>query len=141
VSTWAEFLQLETAKPLAVYDHPFFGRWPAITSNVFGSGTLIYEGTALSDKLQEAIVLDALGGAGLTGPDQQLPSSVRLKHGISHDGRNLHYYLNYSGSPATLTYSYTAGTDLLTGQSLAQGQETTVGPWDLLIMKENIQSN
>jgi beta-galactosidase len=28
VSTWAEFLQLETAKPLAVYDHPFFGRWP-----------------------------------------------------------------------------------------------------------------
>ncbi|MGA8230172.1 MAG: beta-galactosidase [Candidatus Acidiferrales bacterium] len=137
VSTWAEFLQLETAKPLAVYDHPFFGRWPAITSNLFGSGTLIYEGTALSDKLQEAIVLEALGGAGLTGPDQKLPSSVRVKHGISHDRHNLHYYLNYSSSPATLTYTYTAGTDILTGQSLAQGQQTTLAPWDLLIMKED----
>ena len=141
VSTWAEFLQLETAKPLAAYDHPFFGRWPAITSNDFGSGTLIYEGTALSDKLQEAIVLEALGGAGLTGPDQQLPASVRVKHGISHDGRNLHYYLNYSSSPATFSYSYTAGTDVLTGQSLAQGQQTTLAPWDLLIMKESAQTH
>ena len=140
VSTWAEFLQVETAKPLAVYDHPFFGRWPAITSNTFGSGTLIYEGTALSDKLQEAIVLDALGDAGLTGPDQQLPPRVRVKHGISHDGRHLHYYLNYSSSPATLTYSYTAGTDVLTGVTLAPGQQTTLAPWDLLIMRENAPS-
>jgi beta-galactosidase len=141
VSTWAEFLQLETAKPLAVYDHPFFGRWPAITSNVFGSGTLIYEGTALSDRLQEAIVLDALAGAHLSGPDQQLPASVRVKHGISHDGRNLHYYLNYSGSPARLTYAYPAATDLLTGASLAPDQPTTLGPWDLLIAKENAQTH
>ena len=141
VSTWAEFLQLETAKPLAVYDHPFFGRWPAVTSNGFGSGTLIYEGTVLSDKLQQAIVLEALRGGGLSGPDQQLPPSVRVKHGIGNDGRNLHYYLNYSSSPATLLYSYTAGTDLLTGQSLAQGQHTTLAPWDLVIVKEKAQNH
>ncbi len=73
VSTWAEFLQLETAKPLAYYEHPFFGRWPAVTTNSFGSGTLTYEGTVLSDKLQQAIVLNALRDAGLAGPDQQLP--------------------------------------------------------------------
>jgi beta-galactosidase len=141
VGTWAEFLQLETAKPLAVYDHPFFARWPAVTSNGFGSGTLIYEGTVLSDKLQQAIVLDALRGVGLTGPDQQVPSSVRVKHGISHDGRNLHYYLNYSSSPAALSYSYTAGTDLLSGQSLAQGQQITLAPWDLVIAKEKVSTH
>jgi beta-galactosidase len=141
VGTWAEFLQLETAKPLAVYDHPFFGRWPAVTSNGFGSGTLIYEGTVLSDKLQQAIVLDALRGVGLTGPDQQVPSSVRVKHGISHDGRNLHYYLNYSSSPAALSYSYTAGSDLLSGQSLAQGQQITLAPWDLVIAKEKVSTH
>ncbi len=140
VSTWAEFLQLETAKPLATYDHPFFGRWPAITTNDFGSGTLVYEGTVLSDRLQQVIVLDALGSAGLAGPDQQLPSSVRVKHGTSHDGRNLHYYLNYSSSPAALTYSYAAGTDLLTGQPLAPGQQTTLAPWDLIIVKEKGQN-
>jgi beta-galactosidase len=136
VRTWAEFLQLETARPLAFYDHPFFGRWPAVTLNRFGSGTLTYEGTVVSDKLQQAIVLDALRDAALTGPDQQLPGSVRVKHGISRDGRSLHYYLNYSAQPVTLTYSYLAGTDLLTGQSLRQGQQTTVAPWDLIIVKE-----
>jgi beta-galactosidase len=140
VGIWAEFLQLETAKPLAVYDHPFFGRWPAITSNHFGSGTFVYEGTAVSDKLQQAIVLDALRGVGLTGSDQQLPSSVRVKHGISHDGRKLHYYLNYSSSPATAAYSYGDGADLLTGQRFAQGQQTTIGPWDLLVVEEKAQN-
>jgi beta-galactosidase len=137
VSTWVEFLQLETAKPLAFYDHPFFGRWPAITRNRFGSGSLIYEGTVLSDRLQQAIVMDALGEAGLTGPDQQLPASVRVKHGIGRDGQNLHYYLNYSGQPATLTYTYPTGTDLLTGHSLTPGQQTTLAAWDLIIVKEN----
>ena len=42
----------EHAKAIAFYDHPFFGKWPAITENSFGSGTLLYEGTYLSDALQ-----------------------------------------------------------------------------------------
>ena len=136
VSSWVEFLQVTTAQPLAFYDHPFFGRWPAITTNHFGSGTLTYEGTALSDKLQQAVVLNALRDSGLTGMDQQLPASVRVKHGIGHDGRTLHYYLNYSSDPATVTYSYSPGTDLLTGPALSQGQQATIGPWDLIIVKE-----
>ncbi len=36
VSYWAEFLMPEHAKALAYYDHPFFGKWPAITENQFG---------------------------------------------------------------------------------------------------------
>lgn len=141
VSTWVEFLQLETAKPLAFYDHPFFGRWPAVTSNKFGSGNLIYEGTVMSEKLQQAIVLDALRQAALTGPDQQLPSSVRVKHGVGHDGRKLHYFLNYSSSTVTLAYLYAAATDLLTGHILAQGQQISLAPWDLMIAKENLQNH
>jgi beta-galactosidase len=137
VRSWAEFLQPETAKPLAFYDHPFFGRWPAVTLNRFGSGTLTYEGTIVSDRLQQAIVLDALADAGLTGPDQQPPVSVRVKHGLGRDGRNLHYYLNYSSQPATLTYAYAAGRDLLTGNLLAPGQRVEVAPWDLIIVKED----
>ncbi len=136
VSTWAEFLQLDSAKPLAFYDHPFFGRWPAITSNRFGSGTLVYEGTAVSDELQKAIVLNALREAGVDGRDQQLPANVRLKRGINRKGRNLYYYLNYSSQPATLTYSYAAGTDLLTGLAFSQGQQVTLAPWDLIIVEE-----
>ena len=57
----------EHAKALAYYDHPFFGKWPAITENQFGAGTLLYEGTYLSDALQTAVLKHALEEAGLAG--------------------------------------------------------------------------
>src|SRR6185437_4519862 len=60
VSYWAEFLMPEHAKALAWYDHPFFGKWPAITRNQYGAGTLTYECTYLSDELQKRVVQDAL---------------------------------------------------------------------------------
>jgi beta-galactosidase len=136
VSYWAEFLMPEHAKPLAWYDHPFFGKWPAITENQYGSGTLLYEGTYLSDKLQTAVLLSALKEIGLTGPDQQLPSAVHITHGVNRLGKRIHYYFNYSGSPTTVTYSHGAGVNLLDDKVVSQGQELALGPWDVAIVEE-----
>jgi beta-galactosidase len=136
VGTWAEFLQLTSAKALATYDHPFFGRWPAITRNNFGSGTLTYEGTMLSDKLQRALVLDTLRDAGLSGSEPSLPANVRLKSGTNGAGKKIHYYLNYSSTPASVRYSFGAGRDLLTGKASAPNGTLQLGPWDLAIMEE-----
>ena len=55
---WVEFLIPETAKPLAVYDDPFFGKYPAVTENKFGKGSFIYEGCLLTDEVQSKIVSD-----------------------------------------------------------------------------------
>lgn len=137
VSTWAEFLQPTTAKPLAFYDHPFFGRWPAITRNHYGRGTLTYEGTALSGKLQDAVMLNELRLCGLTGPDQDLPPGLHVRHGLNQQNHRIHYYLNYSSSPATFTYPYADAHDLLTGKPLMSGAKVTVEPWDLVIAQEN----
>lgn len=93
VSEWAEILIPESAQPLAFYDHPFFGRYPAITRNAFGNGTFTYEGTVLSDALQRAIVLYVVARAGLTGPDQKLPALVRTKHGKAW-GKRLHSFFD-----------------------------------------------
>jgi beta-galactosidase len=136
VSTWAEFLQPEHAEALAWYDHPFFGKWPAITRNHYGSGELVYEGTQLSDALQSKIVLEALKSAGLTSPDQQLPTPVHVKHGTNREGKQLHYYLNYSSDNQTFNYPYTAGSDLLTGAAITPNQTVTLKPWDLAIIEE-----
>jgi beta-galactosidase len=135
-SVWAEFIIPETAQTLATYDHPFYGRFPALTRNKYGRGTLTYEGTFLTDKLQEKVLLDVLGLAGLTGPDQQTPAPVRVKHGTDNAGKALHYYLNYSSEPQTFTYPYAAGTDLLTRKSVARSQSVTLAPWDLVIVEE-----
>ena len=136
VSEWAEMLILEGAKPLAFYDHSFFGKYPAITQNQFGTGTLTYEGTVLSEKLQENVLLQVLKMAGLAGPDQQLPAPVRVKHGVNCNGRTLHYYLNYSSSPQTFPYAYGSGTDLLSAAPVAHSQSVTLKPWDLAIVEE-----
>ncbi len=136
VSDWAEMLILDTAKPLAYYDHPFFAKYPAITRNAFGKGTLTYEGTALSDKLQQRVLLDVLKQAGLTGPDQELPVPVRVKHGSNRAGKTLHYYLNYSNDPQKLTYAYHSGMDLLSQATIADGQQVILKPWDAVIVEE-----
>jgi len=137
VSEWAEFLQLDHAQALATYDHSFFGHWPAITRNQFGTGELVYEGTELSDALQLKVVLDCLKSAGLTGADQQLPALVRVKHGTNRDGKQLHYYLNYSSEAKSFPYPYAAGTDLLTGSAIAPKQTIALKPWDLAIIEES----
>jgi len=136
VSYWAEFLMPEHAKALAYYDHPFFGKWPAITENEFGAGTLLYEGTYLSDQLQTTVLKQELGKIGLTGPDQQLPASVHVQHGVNRLGKRLHYYFNYSGAEVRLNYVYAAGTNLLDGKPLVHSADLTLAPWDLAIIEE-----
>jgi beta-galactosidase len=136
VSDWAEMLILEGAQPLAYYDHPFFGKYPAIARNHFGAGTLTYEGSLLSPKLQEEVLLGVLKLAGLSGPDQQLPQPVRVKHGVNRKGKTIHYYLNYSSETQTFTYPYGAGRDLLGQTAVAPSQSITLKPWDLAIVEE-----
>ncbi|HUB29574.1 MAG TPA: beta-galactosidase [Terracidiphilus sp.] len=136
VQYWAEFLMPEHAKPLAYYDHPFFGKWPAVTENHFGAGSLVYEGTFLSDPLQKAILKQALEDAGITSPDQQLPPQIHVQSGMNRMGKRVHYYFNYSGDSVKFAYGYSDGTGLIRGTTPARGQQITLGPWDVAIIEE-----
>ena len=136
VMYWAEFLQLEHAKPIAYYDHSFFGRWPAITRNQFGSGTLTYEGTFVSDTLQQSIVRDVLANAHVATP-KPLPVHVIEKSGVNGRGKVLHYFLNYSSSAQNFIYDLPPGLDLLTSNPITTSQSIELGPWDLAIVEEN----
>jgi beta-galactosidase len=136
VSEWAEMLIPDTAKPLAFYDHPFFGKYPAVTQNQFGKGSLTYEGTVFSDKLQEAVLLGVLKDAGLTGSDQALPAGIHVKHARNHEAKTIHFYFNYSGSTKTVPYPYSSGTDLLANKSIAKGESLVLQPWDAAIVEE-----
>jgi beta-galactosidase len=136
VSDWAEFLMPEHAKVIASYDHPFFAKWPAITENEFGAGTLLYEGTYLSSALQTAVLKSELEKIGLGSSDQQLPAAVHVQHGINRLGKRLHYYFNYSAAEVKVRYTYGAGTNLLSGKPVAKTSEFTLPPWDLAIIEE-----
>ena len=136
VTDWAEMLLLDTAKPLAYYDHPFFGKYPAITQNRFGKGTVTYEGTVLSDGLQQKLLERVLEQAQLLGPDQKLPAGVRVKHGIGHTGKAFHYYFNFSAATQRVVYAYAAGTELLSNRPAAKGGALALDPWGVAIVQE-----
>jgi beta-galactosidase len=86
--------------------------------------------------LQRLILSDALKSAGLTGPDQQLPSAIHVVNGVDRLGKQLHYYFNYSNAPASFTYTHGGGKDLLTDEPVAASQQVTLKPWDLAIVEE-----
>jgi beta-galactosidase len=133
--TWAEFLVPDTAEVLASYDDAYW-KFPAITRNKFSRGTLTYEGTYLSDALQREVIRGVLKRAGLTGPDQDLPDTVKVRHGRNSQGKLLHYYFNFSGSDQSAVYPYGDGSELLTGNAVAKGKSLRLGPWDLAIVVE-----
>ena len=134
-SVWAEFLVPDSAEVLASYDHPYW-KFPAITRNKYGNGTLTYEGTVVTEALQRETIRDVLKRAGLTGPDQNLPGLVKVRHGRNAQGKLLHYYLNFSGQEQSVSYPYKSGSDLLTNNSVRQGQALKLKPWDLAIVLE-----
>jgi len=134
-SVWEEFLVPDTAKVLTWFDDPYW-HFPAITRNDYGAGSLTYEGTFLSDTLQRALIRDLLKHVGLTGPDEELPPAVKVRHGRNRLGKRLHYYLNFSGTEQTVSYPYADGADLLTGGVIQHGKSLKLGPWDLVIVSE-----
>ncbi|MDX2546595.1 beta-galactosidase, partial [Streptomyces sp. WI04-05B] len=44
-SHWVDGLTVTDAEPLVTYDHPHFGRWPAVTTRRHGAGRVTYVGT------------------------------------------------------------------------------------------------
>lgn len=137
VYDWGEYIIPETAKALAWYDHPYFGKYPAITINQFGKGTLLYEGTGVSDEIQEKILLEGIDRAAIRTVDQQLHWPIVTKSGINDSGKKVHYYYNYASQASSLKYPHPAGTELVSGKGITTGTTVAIGPWDVLIVEEN----
>ncbi len=136
VNTWAEYIIPETARPLAFYDHEYFGEYPAVTINNFGRGTLLYEGCMVSASIQEKIIQQALDRAGIRTPDQEIHWPLITKSGTNGDGKTIRYYYNYSSGTLRFTYRYGGGVELLTGKKVSAKETLTITPWDLLIIEE-----
>ena len=134
-SVWAEFLLPDTAEVLASLDDTTW-RFPVITRNRYGDGTLTYEATVVTDPLQREIVRDAISRAGLAGEDQKLPPQVKIRQGRNGQGRLLRYYFNFSEQDACFTYPYATGVDLLTGYPVEKGVRVNLRPWGIAVIAE-----
>ncbi|MFJ3802487.1 beta-galactosidase [Streptomyces sp. NPDC090088] len=127
---WIEGLTALDAEVLATYDHPHFGRWPAVTTRRHGAGRVTVVGTVPGRDLARAL-------AGWLAPTprsgwRDLPPPVTAATGTAPDGRRVHVVHNWSWNPAHAT-APTALTDVLDGSSAPAGTELRLGPWDVRV--------
>lgn len=135
ISEWYEFLIPETAQPLAYAAHPFFGKWPVITQNKYGKGSLTYIGAYPSQELLDTIVKKTAVEAGVI-PQDNYSFPIILRSGINQSGKNIHYVFNYSAEAKELKSVYPDAKELITNKAVKSGERVTVGPWDVLILEE-----
>jgi beta-galactosidase len=128
---WADGLIVTDALVLAEYEHPHFGRWPAITTRLHGQGRVTYVGTVPGRSLARA--LTAWLAPNPSSGWQDLPESVTATTGTSPDGRRVHVIHNWSWNPVPIT-APTALTDVLDGSSVPAGQELGLGAWDVRVL-------
>jgi len=135
IEEWYEFLIPETAKPLAYADHPFFGRWPAITENSYGKGKLTYIATYPSQALLEKVIWQVAGDAGvLSQTEYSFP--IIFRAGKNSFGKNIRYIFNYSGEEKSIRYPFAGGKELLSGQKVDKNVALFLKPWDVMIVEE-----
>ncbi len=136
VSTWMEFLQLKTAKPLATIDHQFFSQWPCITENAYGKGHLIYLGTLPSMDLLKALILRAANRKGIATTECQYQFPIIIRSGCNSEGHKIHYLFNFSYEERTINYPYDHSKSLLDEQQLKKGEAVKIAPWGVVIGME-----
>ncbi|MEV0637489.1 beta-galactosidase [Streptomyces sp. NPDC050619] len=128
---WADGLTVTDAEVLAVYDHPHFGRWPAVTTRRHGAGRVTRVGTVPGRDLARVLAAWLTPASRSTWRD--LPASVTATTGTSPDGRRVHIVHNWSWEPARVQTPVDLF-DALNDTSLPLGTALELGAWDVRVL-------
>ena len=128
---WVEGLAVDDAEVLAEYDHPHFGRWPAVTTRRHGAGRVTTVGTVPGRELARALAV-WLAPAPASGW-QDLPDSVTVATGAAPDGRRVHVVHNWSWQPVTVQAPVDLS-DALDGGAVPAGTSVELGAWDVRVL-------
>lgn len=123
---WSDGLQVDGADVLAGYEHPHFGRWPAITTRAHGDGRITYVGTVPNTPLAVALFRWIK-----PSPWTDLPASVSVTSATATDGRRLRFVHNWSWDSVTVDLPATVH-DVLADKPV--NDKLDLGPWDVRIL-------
>ncbi|HEU4346414.1 MAG TPA: beta-galactosidase [Actinoplanes sp.] len=127
---WIDGLQADGAEILAEYEHPHFGRWPAVTTTAHGRGRITYVGTLPNTEL--AIALFRWLVPATDDGWRSVPESITVTGATARDGQRLRFLHNWSWEPATVRLP-AAVRDPLGGDEHDAGEEVTLGAWDVRV--------
>ncbi|NUQ87741.1 MAG: beta-galactosidase, partial [Glycomyces artemisiae] len=128
---WADGLILEGAEALAEYEHPHYGRFPAVTTKAHGQGRVTCVGT-VPDAALGAALFAWLAPAGAWRPDHP---SVTATSGVTAAGETIRFVHNWSWNETEVPLP-AAAVDLLGEVEYAAGASLPLGPWDVKVLRE-----
>lgn len=128
-----ELLEADTAEVLLNYVHPYWKDYAAVTRHSFGDGVGYYIGCGCDADTLWQILKEALQDASIAVPKEQYPLIRRTGTNVS--GKQITYYLNYSGEEHSFVYDGADGVELISGKQMSHGQECVVRAWDFCIME------
>ncbi|MEU1663951.1 beta-galactosidase [Streptomyces sparsogenes] len=131
-TAWADALSPTTAEALAVYEHPHFSRWPAVTTRRHGAGRITCVGTVPDQTLARALFHWAATG---TDPWRPGHPSITSTGATARDGSRLRFVHNWSWDQAAFPLPGPVR-DVLTGRRYAAGETLPLGPWDVRVCVE-----
>ncbi|WP_179022734.1 hypothetical protein [Streptomyces sp. IMTB 2501] len=123
-------LTVVDAEVLAEYEHPHFGRWPAITTRRHGAGHVTCVGTVPGRGTARALA-EWLSSAPSSGWGT-LPASVTVTTGNCPDGRRAHVVHDWSWQEAAVRAPGDL-TDVLDGSVIPVGTSVGLGAWDVRV--------
>ena len=136
VRWWMELLTPTTATSVARYHHPVWGKYAAITRNIYGKGEVTYVGFMPSDALAEKIMAEAVKRAGLWGTQQAVHFPAIVRSGVLANGHAVHYVLNYAAAPVKANYGFPEGKDLLSGDVVQKDSALALPEWGVAVIEE-----
>ena len=138
---WVDCLMVDSpsTKVLAEYQHPFFGKYPAITSTIVGAGRITLVGTELDAETATALVDWATRHAEANGDASTVSTrrwggaaAVRVLSGVNAAGQQVYVVHNWSWVPAQVTIPVHLK-DVLSPQRFVPGNEIKLGAWDVRV--------
>lgn len=136
VGYWMELITPTTAKVLAYYEHPVWGKYAAITQNNYGKGLATYIGCWISNEVTSKILEDVIKKAGLWGDAQKLSFPIITKTGVNTQGKTVRYLFNYSAIATTINYPFANGQELISGEAVNKNASVELDPWGFKIVEE-----
>jgi beta-galactosidase len=130
---WIDGLTPTDADVLAHYEHPHFGRWPAITTRGYGAGRITCVGTVPDQHLARALCAWLVPRPRSGWRD--LPESVTATTATAPDGRRVHVVHNWSWDAAAVTVPVDLR-DVLADTSHLGGQPFSLEAWDVRVLVE-----
>lgn len=134
-TAWADGLRSEGATVLARYDHPFYGRWAAITTNESGAGRVTYLGTLPNASLGVSLGRWIRETSLSPDPWGRRPPSVSVTSGRGSGGTQFWFVSNWSWEAVSVN-APVGGWDALSGVEFVAGEDLQLGAWDVRVIEE-----